>query len=507
MEKKIASALLSVYHKDGLLPLASYLHQQGVQLIASGGTASFLAENQLPVTEVADLTGYPSILGGRVKTLHPAVFGGILARRADTTHQADLAAHNLPAIDLVVVDLYPFEDTLRQTQEVAALIEKIDIGGISLIRAGAKNHEDVAIVSHKGQYAQVLVMLQRQSCHTTLAQRRALAAEAFQVSARYDTAICSWMQSISQAPAPGAEQRVQRTPLRYGENPHQAAYFEGELGQLFDKLAGKELSYNNILDLDGAFRLIADFPAGTTAIFKHANPCGIATRPTPLDAWQAALACDPTSAFGGIIISNHPVDAQVAEAVSEIFFEILCAPAFTPEAVELLTNKKNRILLQYKHLQLPASTSRTALTGMLVQDADTQTTPVVDYKRVTTRVPTPTELADLEYAERCVKHLKSNAICIVKNQQMIGAGVGQTSRIDALNQCLDKAQRMGFSLAGAVLASDGFFPFADSVQTAHQAGIKVFLQPGGSIRDTESIAYCNEQHLSMVFTGNRHFRH
>lgn len=502
MEKAIRSALVSVFHKDGLLPLVQHLHSHGVKLIASGGTATFLAENGLPVTEVADLTGYPSILGGRVKTLHPAVFGGILARRDDAQHLADLAQHNLPEIDLVIVDLYPFEDTLRQTQDPAALIEKIDIGGISLIRAGAKNHQDVVIVSHRGQYATLLGWLQTQVVTTTLAQRRQLAAEAFAVSAGYDTAIGTWMAQHAGTQFGGGS-----TPLRYGENPHQKAHYEGDLSQLFEKLAGKELSYNNLLDLDGAYRLIADFPAGTTAIFKHANPCGIATRPSPIEAWKAALECDPTSAFGGIIISHHPVDAEIAQAVSEIFFEILCAPSFTPEAVAILTNKKNRILLKYNSLQLPNAVSRTALNGTLVQDADTQTTPPADYKAVTTRTPTPTEVADMEYAERCVKHLKSNAICLVRNQQLIGAGLGQTSRIDALNQCLEKARRMGFALPGAVLASDGFFPFSDSVETAHSAGVEIFLQPGGSVRDADSITYCNEHHLCMVFTGNRHFRH
>lgn len=492
----LKSALLSVYRKEGLSPVLEALARLGVQLYASGGTHAFIQEAGHPVTDVAELTTYPAILGGRVKTLHPAVFGGILAKRADETHQAEVVQYQLPLFDLVVVDLYPFQQTLLETSDEAELTEKIDIGGVALIRAAAKNFQHVCVLPDADGYSELARVLNETNGHIPLETRRRFAARAFRLTAAYDALIENWLNPTA------------NTPLRYGENPHQSAVFEGNLADFAEKLNGKALSYNNLLDMDAAYRLLRDFRnQPTVAIFKHTNPCGIASRADALEAWQAALACDPVSAFGGIVVTNHVVTEPVAQAIDGHFYEILIARDYTPAALTLLAQKPNRILLKYTRLDLPLEVSRSTLTGKLVQLSDSTVTSPTDYRAVTERQPTAAELADLAFAERAAKHLKSNAIALVKNQQLIGSGVGQTSRIDALQQCLDKAQRLGFDPKGAVLASDGFFPFADSVQTAHQAGVAAILQPGGSKRDQDSIDYCNQHGLAMVFTGQRHFRH
>lgn len=492
----IRSAILSVYDKTGLIPFARELAAAGVQLHASGGTAQALTEAGLQVTRVEELTGYPAILGGRVKTLHPAVFGGILAIRDDENHQQDLKEHNLPVFDLVVVDLYPFEASLREGAPEEAMIEKIDIGGIALIRAAAKNYNDVAVVCRQPQFRQLRAYFEEnEAAATTAQQRRQLALEAFRHTARYDQLISQWL----------GEERL--TPLRYGENPHQEAHFSGNLQEVFQQHSGKPLSYNNLIDIEGALRLIRDFEPGTVGIFKHTNPCGLATRPTLPEAWEAALACDPVSAFGGIIISNLPLDLATAEAINDHFYEVLLAPEYTPEALELLQQKPKRILLEYNSHELPQQRSQSLLTGTLSQTADLHLTPREDMQLKTGHTPSAAQWQDVHFGEAAVKHLKSNAIGIVRNQQLIGAGVGQTSRIDALEQAIGKAEKFSFGTEGAVLVSDGFFPFADSVEHAHRAGIRVVVQPGGSVRDQDIIDFCEANGMSLIFTGIRHFRH
>jgi phosphoribosylaminoimidazolecarboxamide formyltransferase/IMP cyclohydrolase len=471
------------------------LGKGGVQLFSTGGTATYLRELGLQVTEIADVSGYPSILGGRVKTLHPAVFGGILARQDLAADQADLAAHGLPTFDLVVADLYPFEETVASTQDAAAIIEKIDIGGVSLLRAAGKNHAHVAVVAGQAYYAAFAALLQAQGCHTTLEQRQQLAREAFATTAQYEHAISDWFG------------HPHSQPLRYGENPHQAAQFVGNLDELLEIYGGKALSYNNLLDVDAALRCLRDFAPGTFIIIKHTNPCGIATRDTVAAAEAAARACDPVSAFGGILATNRKVTLAAAQAMHPHFWEVLLAPEYEPEALALLQEKANRRIIRYIHLNLPAQEQRTVLNGTLRQEQDALATQADALEVATGTQPSPAQLADLLFAERCAKHLKSNAIAIVKDRQLIGAGCGQTSRVDAMQQALDKVARMGFSTQGAVLASDGFFPFADGVEMAHQAGIATFLQPGGSVRDEQTLAYCRQHNLQMVLTGIRHFRH
>ncbi|MBL7964791.1 MAG: bifunctional phosphoribosylaminoimidazolecarboxamide formyltransferase/IMP cyclohydrolase [Flavobacteriales bacterium] len=507
--KRIQSALLSVFHKDGLEPIVRALHRLGVHLYSTGGTQEFIHQLGIPVTPVEDLTSYPSILGGRVKTLHPKVFGGILGRRGLDSDVAQLEEYHIPTIDLVVVDLYPFEQTVAGGGTEDAIIEKIDIGGIALIRAGAKNHGDVVIVPSRDQYPDLLHLLEAQNGESTLAQRKAFAAAAFGVSARYDSAIHQWFIGGPQQLAPPMQGQPVH-PLRYGENPHQEASFIGDLHGLFEQLHGKELSYNNLLDLDAGLELIDDLatlPGIPFAILKHNNACGAAVRSTLKEAWDAALAADPTSAFGGVFITSATVDKATAEAMDAIFFEIICAADFDPEALEVLRRKKNRIILRRKGKGHLSRHWRSALGGLLTQ-APNQLVPEASAMRTATaKAPTPQELNDLVFATILVKHTKSNAIVLAKGKQLLASGTGQTSRVDALEQAIAKARKFTFDLGGAVMASDAFFPFPDCVEIAHQAGISAVVHPGGSIRDQESIDYCNAHGMAMCITGTRHFKH
>jgi phosphoribosylaminoimidazolecarboxamide formyltransferase/IMP cyclohydrolase len=501
MNKPIARALISVFYKDGLELLAPTLHNLGIELISTGGTQAFLEKLSLPVTPVEKLTGYPSILGGRVKTLHPAVFGGILGKRNDSQHRAEMIEHNIPEIDLVIVDLYPFEETVANTSEESAIIEKIDIGGPSMIRAAAKNFTDLVVISNKQDYALLNEFLLTQNGTTTLDQRRLFAAKAFETVKQYDLAIADFFARTT----PNA---VQKKTLRYGENPHQTAWFEGNLDALFTQLHGKELSYNNLVDVDAALQLIREFDEEETAVFaiiKHTNVCGISRRATTALAWEAALAGDPESAFGGVLITNGSVDAATAHAIHELFFEVLIAPGYQIEALEVLMGKKNRILLQMHAQPEQVTQYRTLLNGVLGQTSDAGN--YANWEEAGGRTTTEEEKADLKFANLICKHLKSNAIALVKNGQLVGKGCGQTSRIDALRQSIEKARQFNLDLQGAVLASDAFFPFDDCVKMAHAEGIQAFIQPGGSIRDKDSIAYCQQHALAMVITGLRHFRH
>lgn len=494
MQKKIQSALISVFYKDGLEPLAKRLQSEGITIYSTGGTQQFLEGLGIECVAVESLTTYPSILGGRVKTLHPVVFGGILGRRYEAQDLEEMKQYKIPEIDLVIVDLYPFEETLKHTSEEKAIIEKIDIGGPSMIRAAAKNFKDVVVIAAKDDYASLESILTEQKGSTTLDQRKAFAAKAFEVVMHYDIAISNYFN-------PGHQQS-----LRYGENPHQQAVFHGDLTQLFDQLNGKELSYNNLVDVDAAVQLIREFTDTTFAIIKHTNVCGIAARSSVKESWDAALAGDPESAFGGVLVTNGTVDKATADAINEIFFEVLIAPAFDADALEVLKSKKNRILLQLKAgspaLKAP---SKSILNGVLEQGADEGN--FEKWEEVGGRTTTAAEQEDLRFANLVCKHLKSNAIALVKNKQLVGKGCGQTSRIDALRHAIEKAHQFQFDLKGAVLASDAFFPFNDCVQIAHKEGIEVFIQPGGSVRDKDSIAYCVEHQLAMVMTGMRHFRH
>ncbi|AQG81143.1 bifunctional phosphoribosylaminoimidazolecarboxamide formyltransferase/IMP cyclohydrolase [Spirosoma montaniterrae] len=518
MSSKISSALISVYYKDGLEPLVQLLHQQGVKLYSTGGTQSFIEQLGIPVVAVEAITGYPSIFGGRVKTLHPAVMGGILYRRDVDSDLEQAQKHEIPPIDMVVVDLYPFEETVASGASDEDIIEKIDIGGISLIRAAAKNHNDVLIVSSRDQYADVVKLLTEKDGSTDLADRRQYAGAAFRVTSQYDTAIQTY---FNPAPVPSPLGRGEDHPrtaplpngegtgvgLRYGENPHQQATFYGDLDAMFDKLHGKELSFNNLVDVDACVGLIDEFSETTFAIIKHTNACGIASASTPKEAYLNALACDPVSAFGGVVITNAPVDLETAEELNKLFMEILIAPDFAPEALDLLRSKKNRILLKRKPAELPSKLVKTILNGLLEQDKDNQTETADQFKTVTLKSPTDSELRALEFALKVCKHTKSNTIVLAKENQLLASGVGQTSRVDALRQAIEKARAFGFDLTGAVMASDAFFPFPDCVEIAHQAGITAVVQPGGSIRDQDSIDYCNQHGLAMVTTGVRHFKH
>lgn len=498
-------ALVSVYSKEGLEPLLIALHEQGVRFISTGGTYAFIESLGLPVSAVESLTGFPEILDGRVKTLHPAVFGGILYRRDDASHRASLERHALASIDIVIVDLYPFNETVAAGGTHDEIIEKIDIGGISLIRAAAKNFRDVWIIPERGSYAEALNWVSEHGAQTTLELRQRFAARAFSVTHRYDGAIGNWVSGGSLDT--GALLQDGR-PLRYGENPHQKASFHGKLDELLEQLHGKELSYNNLLDVDAAVQLMGEFknqPA--VAIIKHNNACGVAERPSLMEAWDAALAGDPVSAFGGVLIFNRPLDAATAQRVDELFFEVAIAPDFEPEALDLLQHKKNRILLRWKPQDLPHFLVRSALNGYLVEERDEHSDGVADFKTVTTTEPTSSELDDLVVASAICKHTKSNTIVLVKNGQLLGSGTGQTSRVDALEQAIHKAKTFNFDLNGAVLASDAFFPFPDCVEIAHLAGITAVVQPGGSVKDSMSIDYCNAHGVSMVFTGIRHFKH
>jgi phosphoribosylaminoimidazolecarboxamide formyltransferase / IMP cyclohydrolase len=504
LQKKIQTALLSVFYKDGLAPLVQLLHQQGVTLYSTGGTQQFIEGLGLPCVAVESLTGYPSILGGRVKTLHPSVFGGILGRRANEQDLLEMQQYNIPAIDLVIVDLYPFEETVRTTTDEQAIIEKIDIGGPSMIRGAAKNHQDVVVIAAKDQYAALETMLREQNGHTTLAQRRGFAIRAFDVCTAYDTAISNYFNG-TQIATPFNQPSQS---LRYGENPHQPAVFYGNTAGLFEQLHGKELSYNNLVDADAAIQLMAEFKGQEAAVFaiiKHTNVCGVAMRPTVKEAWDAALAGDPESAFGGVLACNQPIDRATAAAISEIFFEVLMAPAFDTDALEILQAKKNRVLLQLKGYPTGGQQYKSLLNGVLAQQTDEGN--YAEWKESGGRETTAAEKTELAFANIVCKHLKSNAIALVKNNQLVGKGCGQTSRIDAMRHAIEKAKQFDFDLNGAVLASDAFFPFDDCVKIAHAAGITAFIQPGGSIRDTDSISYCQQQNLAMVITGMRHFRH
>jgi phosphoribosylaminoimidazolecarboxamide formyltransferase/IMP cyclohydrolase len=505
-DKRIQSALISVFYKEGLTEIVELLHKLDVKIYSTGGTFSFLSDLNIPATKVEDLTSYPSILGGRVKTLHPSVFGGILARRENGEDIEQLSKYKIPEIDLVIVDLYPFEETLKATDDEQEIIEKIDIGGISLIRAAAKNYNDVLVVSGRGQYSEVLTLLQEKNGYTSLNDRRHFAAKAFQTSSNYDTAIFRYFNKETSFPV-FRESIDDSYPLRYGENPHQKGIFFGNPELIFKKLHGKEISYNNLLDLDAALNIINEFSLPTYVIIKHNNACGAATRQNPVEAWKDALACDPLSAYGGVIVTNSPVDEEAATEIDKIFFEIIIAPEYSDEALEILKHKKNRIILLRNDSYRTKYGFRSLLNGVLWQESDNNTESAADMKPVTARTPGTKEYEDLVFANIIVKHSKSNAIVIAKNNQLCASGIGQTSRVDALKQAIDKAWSFGFDLNGSVLASDAYFPFADSVEIAHKAGITAIVQPGGSVRDKDSIDYCSSNGIAMVFTGIRHFKH
>ena len=519
MNKKIKSALISVFYKDGLEKIVDQLQKYGVTIYSTGGTQDFIEKLGVTCVSVESLTNYASILGGRVKTLHPSVFGGILGKRNDDTHLAEMKQYNIPAIDLVIVDLYPFEETVAATDDDTLIIEKIDIGGPSMIRAAAKNHRDVVVIAAKKDYAVLADILETQNGETTLEQRRMFAIKAFDVCTAYDTAISSYFNHISiQTPF-----NKEKKALRYGENPHQSAVFFGNLADVFTQLNGKELSYNNLVDADAAINLILDFKITSTsqgaqlsaiggdlkgavfAIIKHTNVCGVAQATSVKAAWDAALAGDPESAFGGVLVCNASIDTATAAAINEIFFEVLIAPAFEEEALQLLRSKKNRIILQLKETTLPAVQYKSLLNGILLQQNDEGN--FSEWKEAGGRDTTAEEKEDLSFANIICKHLKSNAIALIKNKQLVGKGCGQTSRIDALRQAIEKSNHFNFDLKNAVLASDAFFPFDDCVKIAHAAGITSFIQPGGSIRDADSIEYCKQNNLAMVITGSRHFKH
>ena len=501
MQKKIQSALISVFYKDGLENIVQQLHEQGITIYSTGGTQKFIEDLNIPCTPVESLTTYPSILGGRVKTLHPSIFGGILGKREDAEHIAEMQEYKIPEIDLVIVDLYPFEETVASTTDEKLIIEKIDIGGPSMIRAAAKNHASVVVVAAKKDYALLEEILKEQKGETTIEQRRMFAIKAFDVCTGYDMAISNYFnQSDFINPF-----NKEKTILRYGENPHQQGVFYGNTDELFEKLNGKELSYNNLVDVDAAVQIIGEFDSTTFAIIKHTNVCGIASRSTVKESWDTALAGDPESAFGGVLVCNATIDVATANAINEIFFEVLIAPSFDVDALEILKAKKNRILLQQKTRLTATHQYKSVLNGILTQQNDTGN--YTDWKEEGGKESTPTEKEDLIFANIVCKHLKSNAIALVKNKQLFGKGCGQTSRIDALRQSIEKAKQFNFDLNSAVLASDAFFPFDDCVKIAHAAGINAFIQPGGSIRDKDSIEYCKANNLVMVITGLRHFKH
>ncbi|MBO7507320.1 MAG: bifunctional phosphoribosylaminoimidazolecarboxamide formyltransferase/IMP cyclohydrolase [Paludibacteraceae bacterium] len=503
--KKIKTALVSVYHKDKLDEIIRALHADGVQFISTGGTQSFIESLGIPCQAVESLTTYPSILGGRVKTLHPKIFGGILARRALPEDLAQMEQYEIPEIDLVIVDLYPFEDTVASGAEEPAIIEKIDIGGISLIRAAAKNYKDVVIVASQAQYEPFLNLLKEQGATTTLDTRRWFAKEAFAVSSHYDSAIFNYFDGESASAFRYTANNSKM--LRYGENPHQKGVFFGDFNNLFEQLQGKEISYNNLLDIDAAVNLMADFDDVTFAILKHNNACGVASRPTVLEAWKDALAGDPVSAFGGVLITNAVLDRATAEEINKIFFEVIIAPDYDTDALEILTQKKNRIILVQKDAKLPTRQVRSVLNGVLVQEKDLKVETSEDMKVVTKKAPTASEIEDMIFANKIVKHSKSNSIVLAKNKQLCASGVGQTSRVDALKQAVEKAGNFQFDLNGAVMASDAFFPFPDCVEIAKNAGVTAVVQPGGSIKDQESVDYCDNNGVAMVMTGFRHFKH
>lgn len=506
MQQKIKSALISVYGKDGLQPIISLLTKQNITIYSTGGTQKFIEENGGKCVSVESLTGYPSILGGRVKTLHPIVFGGFLARRDQESDLQEMKQYNIPEIDLVVVDLYPFKETVKSTNDEATIIEKIDIGGPSMIRAAAKNFKNVMVIADKNDYQKLENILSVQNAQTSLEERKDFAKKAFDVCTHYDAAISNYFHKRNCAdPA-----LVEKKALRYGENPHQQGFYLGEIDEIFEQLHGKELSYNNLVDIDAALQLMGEFQNNdaqkiTFAIFKHTNSCGVAQRKNVSEAFSAALAGDPESAFGGILICNASIDIETAGLLKDLFFEVIIAPAFDEDALSLLKAKKNRIILKLKKFPKEEQQTKTLLNGLLIQDNDKGN--FAEWKEEGGRVSTEEEKEDLIFANLICKHLKSNAIAIVKNKQLLGKGCGQTSRVDAMKQAIAKANQFEFDLINTVVASDAFFPFDDCVKIAHRAGITSFIQPGGSIRDKDSIAYCKENNLVMVITGLRHFKH
>lgn len=503
--KKIKNALISVYHKEGLDEIIKSLKNLGITIYSTGGTFKFIQDLGVEAKTVESLTNYPSILGGRVKTLHPKVFGGILGRRELEDDINQMNEYDIPEIDLVIVDLYPFEETLAAGGSEQEIIEKIDIGGISLIRAAAKNFKDVVIVASSNLYENFSTLLKEKRGESSLEDRKFYAAQAFNVSSHYDTAIFNYFNADV---LDVFKQSIQEPKLlRYGENPHQKGLFFGNMDEVFEKLHGKEISYNNLIDLEAAINLIKDFSEPTFAILKHNNACGIASRTKLVDAWKDALAGDPISAFGGVLICNRKIDFETAEEINKLFCEIILAPGFEKNALEKLKSKKNRIILLEKSFNFPDKQFRSVLNGVLVQEKDLKVEVKNDLKTVTNTSPSEQEIKDLLFANSIVKHTKSNTIVLVRDGQLLASGVGQTSRVDALKQAIDKAASFGFDLKGSVMASDAFFPFSDSVEIAHKAGISAVIQPGGSVRDQESIDYCNDNNISMVFTGIRHFKH
>jgi phosphoribosylaminoimidazolecarboxamide formyltransferase/IMP cyclohydrolase len=495
MDKQIRSALISVYKKEGLAPIIRQLSNLDVVIYSTGGTRAFIEEMDVECIPVEAVTGYPSILGGRVKTLHPKVFGGILARRDHQEDISQLTQYEIPTYDLIIVDLYPFEETVLAGASESEIIEKIDIGGVSLLRAAAKNFTDVLVISNADDYAFLNKILEEQEGIATQQQRREMMVRTFEVTSHYDRMIGNYFS--------GKPSHV----LRYGENPHQKGIFYGDLEKMFSQLNGKELSYNNLLDIEAAINLINDFAEPTYAVIKHNNACGIASDPDPLAAWKKALAGDPVSAFGGVIVTNTAVDEAVADSIHQLFFEVLIAPEFSPGALKILKEKKNRILLQLHAYPLPAVQYRSLLHGMLEQTRDLKTETRDDLTIVTSRSPVDSQIDDLLFANKVVKHSKSNAIIIARDRQLIGGGAGQTSRVDALKQAIEKAKAFGFDINNSVMASDAFFPFSDCVTIAAHAGVKAVIQPGGSVKDGDSIAACNDLNIAMVFTGHRHFKH
>ena len=492
-QKPIKNALISVFYKDGVEAIAKALHTQGVNIYSTGGTEKYLLNLGIPVIKVEELTAYPPIFGGRVKTLHPKIFGGILYRRNLEADVLEAEKYEIPALDLVVIDLYPFSETVLNGGTESEIVEKIDIGGVSLIRAAAKNFADTTILSHKNQYQRFLNIYTQQKA-TNLAQRKQFALEAFQNTSEYDTTIHNYFGEP-------------KKELRYGENPHQKAFFQGNFEGMFIQHNGKELSYNNLLDLDASVQLIDEFEEPTFAIVKHNNACGVASRNTIHEAWTEALSCDPISAFGGVLIANREIDLPTAKEIQDLFFELLIAPSYTPEALTLLQTKQNRIILERKETELPPQNVRSVLNGILIQQKDDLTDDPTILKAVTHQKASDLQTADLLFASKICKHTKSNAIVLVKNKKLLGSGTGQTSRIDALNQAIAKAKYFKFDLTDAAMASDAFFPFPDCVEIAKNAGISSIIQPGGSIKDQLSIDYCNEANLAMVMTGIRHFKH
>lgn len=505
MEKQIKRVLVSVYHKEGLAEILAELHKEGVVFVSTGGTRSFMEELGYPCEAVEDLTQYPSMLGGRVKTLHPAILGGILARRDNPTDQEEIARYAIPLIDLIIVDLYPFEATVASGASAEEIIEKIDVGGISLIRGAAKNFADVVIVASQAQYASLYNILKTQGAKTTLEQRRDFARQAFAVSSGYDAAIFRYFDNDEQTVFRPSFDNPK--PLRYGENPHQRGVLFGDLSQSLEQLHGKELSYNNLQDIEAAIQLIQDFDAPSFAILKHNNACGFASADTILEAYVTALACDPVSAFGGVLVANRHIDLATAERINELFCEVLIAPSYAPEALEVLKSKKNRIILIQKQRIETKWNYRSMLGGVLQQEADLAVERREDCKVVTRVQPSEEQIEEMLFAAKLVKHSKSNAIVLAKGRRLLASGVGQTSRVDALKQAIEKARNFGFELEGAVMASDAFFPFPDCVEIAAEAGIKAIIQPGGSVRDEESVAKADDLGIAMLVTGVRHFKH